>query len=233
LAVSRTLLVAAAPAEACAVLAAAGADAALGDVQWVLHPIAPDIELLITGIGKVNAGAAVARHADPARHRRIINLGVAGALPGSDLRIGDIVAATASIYADEGLLTPAGFQDCSAMGFPLGNFPGSAIAASPELLHLLKPLAHRTGMIATVSTCSGIDELALLVRERTGAIAECMEGAAVAHIAHRLGLPSAELRVISNTTGHRERQQWDLRGALAALSQLSGQVLGLSERWAS
>jgi futalosine hydrolase len=231
--VSSTLIVVAAPAEARAILAAAKGDAARAAAPWALHPLSPGTDLLITGIGKVNAGAAIARFADPHRHARIINLGIAGALPHSGLEIGHIVAAIASIYADEGLMTPEGFRDCAAMGFPLGAFEGSSIPADPDLLSLLAPLSNRTGPIATVSTCSGLDELAEMVRERTGAIAECMEGAAAAHIAHRLSIPFAELRVISNTTGRRDHQRWDLSGALRILSELTGRVLTITAQEAA
>jgi futalosine hydrolase len=232
-----TLLIVAAPAEARAVLRACDGDPALADVQWTLQPLRPGIELLVSGIGKVNAGAAVARLADHAHHARIISLGVAGALPGSDLQIGQAVAATFSVYADEGLLTPEGFLDCAALGFPLAPPPcrGSAFPAHPQVLALLAPLAHARGPIATVSTCSGLDHLAQQVRSRTDppALAECMEGAAIAHIAQRLGIPSGELRLISNTTGDRQHQQWDLPRALDALTRVTGQLISLLDSRAS
>jgi nucleoside phosphorylase len=62
------------------------------------------------------------------------------------------------------------------------------------------------------------------VRGRTGAIAECMEGAAVAHVGVRLGIATGELRVISNTTGDRSGQRWDLKGALSALEKVIGRL---------
>jgi futalosine hydrolase len=46
-----------------------------------------------------------------------------------------------------------------------------------------------------------------------------MEGAAVVHAARRLKVPAIELRAISNTTGDRANQQWDLQAGLAALGQ--------------
>ena len=44
-----------------------------------------------------------------------------------------------------------------------------------------------------------------------------MEGAAVAHTAQRLGIKAIEIRVISNTTGTRETQKWDINLALSNL----------------
>jgi futalosine hydrolase len=46
-----------------------------------------------------------------------------------------------------------------------------------------------------------------------------MEGAAVVHAARRLKVPAIEIRTISNTTGDRTTQQWDISGALAALGE--------------
>jgi futalosine hydrolase len=51
-----------------------------------------------------------------------------------------------------------------------------------------------------------------------------MEGAAIAHIATRLGIPCGELRVVSNTCGDRQRQRWDLAGALAKLEAVIGRL---------
>jgi len=83
------------------------------------------------------------------------------------------------------------------------------------------------GHIATVATCSGTDLQAQQVARRTRAIAEAMEGAAVVHAARRLGVPAIEIRTISNTTGDREQQQWNLEGALAALARDVPPILDL------
>jgi futalosine hydrolase len=216
----RCLIAVAAPAEARAVLAAFRGDLALAERTWQLTPLDAHCDLVITGIGKANAAGAVARVLDPTRHSWTLSTGVAGSLPGSGLSIGGSVAATQAVFADEGLQTEAQFSDCAAMGFPLADFPGSAVPLDAGLVTALQPLSDAQGPIATVSTCSGTDALAQTIRERTGALAEAMEGAAVALVARRLGFRSAELRIVSNTTGRRDGQRWDLRGALARLSDL-------------
>lgn len=223
----RTLLVVASPIEAAAVLRAVPGAPEI--VDWRTQPLWSGCDLVRCGIGKTNAAAATALALSRTSYRTILSVGVAGALPGSDLAIGDAIAASASVYADEGLQTPQCFQDCAAMGFPLGPFAGSSIPADATLLNLLRPLADVAGPIATVSTCSGTNALAAMVRERTGAIAEAMEGAAVAHVAARFcqlhadrQIATGELRVISNTTGDRDCQAWDLKRALARLTEVLG-----------
>lgn len=192
-----------------------------------------DVKVLVTGLGRTNAAAAVTeaicRAASPVK--LVINAGVAGALPRPDadpleftLALGEVVAASSCVYVEEGLRTPEGFRDVASLGFPLGDFPGNAVPIDASLLDALRD-EWRPVPIATVATCSGTDELAREVARRTGAPAEAMEGAAVVHAARRLGVPALEVRAISNTTGDRSAQRWDLRGALAALPPALAAVL--------
>jgi futalosine hydrolase len=139
------------------------------------------------------------------------------------LQPGELVVASACVYMEEGLQTPTGFSDTEAMGFPLGDFAGNSVPTEPRLTAFLPGPLHR-GVIATVATCSGTDALAAEVERRTGALAEAMEGAAVVHAARRLGIAGGEVRVISNSTGDRERQRWDMARAMAALHVLGARL---------
>ena len=214
----------AAPTEARAVLTGLASDAGLAERPWVLHRLNETVDAVVSGVGKANAAGAVARVADPASHGAVLSVGIGGALPGSEIRLRDVVVATRCLYADEGIDSPSGFRDCPSMGFSLGPFEGSGPDVPRWLVEPLRPLADAAGPIATVSTCSGTDVAADRVRERTGGIAEAMEGAAVAHVAARLGIPAGEIRVISNTTGDRPRQTWDLSGALRVLAGVIGRL---------
>lgn len=190
---------------------------------WDPIPIA-QAEVLLTGVGKSAAAAGVARFFDPARHAGVLSVGIAGALPGSGLNMGDTVLANPSVFADEGAITPRGFLSLDAMGFGRDAPPTLPDDTSRAAL---TPLADRLGPVATVSVCSGVDSWAAETARRTGAIAEAMEGAAAALAARRVDPDArfAELRVISNTTGDRSRQIWDLAGALARLGDLLPKAL--------
>lgn len=187
-------------------------------------------DVVISGVGKANAAAAVARTLDPARHGLVLSVGIAGALPGAggappSLTIGSVVCADRCVYADEGILTPEGFTGGAAMGFALGPFDDRGVQTLPALRTLAAQHGALIGPVATVSTCSGTDALARAVAQRTGAIAEAMEGAAAAHAAARLGVAAAEVRAISNTTGDRARQRWDIGAALDSLNAVLGRIL--------
>jgi futalosine hydrolase len=174
--------------------------------------------VIVAGIGRTNAAAATtAAIIEHGRFDAAVSAGVAGALPESGLTIGDAVVASSCVYAEEGLITPTGFADMASMGFALGDFAGNTVPVDERLLEALAE-SFPIGPIATVATCSGTDAAAAEVLRRTGAVAEAMEGAAVVHAARRLRVPAIELRAISNTTGDRPGQRWDLPRALAALS---------------
>ena len=99
--------------------------------------------------------------------------------------------------------------------------------ADGAIIDSLRPLAAHEGVIATVSTCAGVDSLASAVVERTGAIVEAMEGAAVGVAVRNAsmacgmagGFLFGEYRVVSNTTGDRSWQEWDLEKAIGVLGE--------------
>lgn len=224
----RVLLAVAAPAELKAVLAGLGAqhEGGLdeGGSPWRERVVAPGVGVVLTGVGKANAAGAVGHVLRSEIHAGVLSVGIAGALPPSSgdppLSILDAVAATSCVLSDEGVQSPTGFRDLPSLGFPFGRFEGSGVPVDEGWRVVLGGVAGRSGAIATVSTCSGTDALAREVAARTGALAEGMEGAAVALVAHTLGLKSGELRVISNTTGDRDRQIWRVGEALSRLTHL-------------
>ena len=182
---------------------------------------APEVHVVVAGIGRTNAAAATAEALAEARatgapFAAVISTGIAGALPGSNLAIGTVIVADACVYAEEGIALPEGQGDMRVLGFPLGDFEGNRVPVDGALLVAFRALGPACA-IATVATCSGTDAAALSVRTRTGAMAEAMEGAAVVHAARRVGVPAIEIRSISNTTGDRATQRWDIAAAFTAL----------------
>lgn len=200
---------------------------------WTTIELAPGVGLLLTGVGKANACGATAlalsRAGPPPAG--VISIGIGGTLDPGRVGIGQVVLASESVFADEGVAAPSGFTAISAMGFaPVTPSLGESIPASPLLLDRLGSLADHTGVIATVSTCSGTDDAARAVRTRTGAIVEAMEGAGVGLACVRFGAPFAEIRVISNTTGDRDRQTWDIGPALRRLGTIASMIASLPAR---
>ncbi len=190
------------------------------------------VAVTVSGVGRVNAAIAttvalVSRSKD-APPPIVISAGIAGSLPTIDGArgpdIGTVVIGSASHAAEEGILTPEGFRTMGDIGFPIARFaPDNRIESAPEALQRLTCILPEgvVGDIATVATCSGTDALAREIVRRTSAVAEAMEGAGVLHAARLLGAPAAELRVVSNTTGDRDRQVWRLDDAFARLAEVA------------
>jgi futalosine hydrolase len=220
-----TLLVVAAESEATAACSLFELTLPKDAQPGTLFRISSSVWVLLTGIGKANASAMVARTLAMSPPKRVINIGIAGALPEGGLEIGDVITASRSIFADEGVDTPNGFLDCRAIGFPIyRNDDGAGLPPDQELRAKLKRLNLTEVGVATVSTCSGRDALATRIRRRTGAAAEAMEGAAVLLACQHACVPAAELRVISNTTGDRDAQVWDIGLALDTLAKVALQI---------
>ncbi|MEY4941992.1 MAG: hypothetical protein RL254_173 [Planctomycetota bacterium] len=193
---------------------------------------APEVHVVVAGIGRTNAAAATAEALADARaagapFAAVISTGIAGALPGSNLAIGTVIVANACIYSEEGIALPEGQGDMRVLGFPLGDFEGNRVPVDGALLLAFRALGPACE-IATVATCSGTDAAALSVRTRTGAMAEAMEGAAVVHAARRVGVPAIEIRSISNTTGDRATQQWDIAAAFTALQRVGDALVNFA-----
>lgn len=186
---------------------------------WSLFPTSDGIDLVLTGVGKANAAGGVARVVDPGIHRGVISLGIGGCLPDSALEPGARVVATRSVFSDEGILAPTGFQPLDTMGFPPAP-DGDGVDGDADWIVLSAAIGLSPVRVATVSSCSATDGGAKETVRRTGAKVEAMEGAAVGVVAARLGLRFLEIRVVSNTTGDRDRQKWNLSGALESLREV-------------
>lgn len=188
------------------------------------QPFEDDPRMLRLGVGKVAATLALTRRVLQERPAAVVLFGVAGAHPGGPA-VGEACLVTADWLADEGVEGPGGFLSLEDLGLGTrGPFEADA-ALTDQLDARLGPgLPRLVG--ATISTCSGTDARAAAYRAACPGVAvETMEGAAVAAVCVALGIPWAQLRVISNRTGDRERGGWDLRGSLERLHALVGRLL--------
>ncbi|MBO4205067.1 futalosine hydrolase [Micromonospora echinofusca] len=224
------LVVTAVPVEAEAVRAGLAACAAAGSGGQGVT-VAP------VGVGPGAAGAATARllalaEAAGRPYRAVLSAGIGGGFPGR-VEVGGTVLASRSIAADLGAESPDGFIPLDELGMPLDQLGGGILVdADPVLLGTLRQAlpAAAVGTVLTVGTVTGTaDSTRLLAERHPDAVAEAMEGYAVGVAATQAGLPFAELRTISNPIGPRDRGNWRMREAFAALTAAAtalGPVLG-------
>ncbi len=176
------------------------------------------VPLLCTGVGAVNAAYTLTRFLERERAKTVIVCGIAGAYPsafGEGLSTGSVVCAESECYGDLGAQSAGGFLDMQALGFPViqGDQPIYNVLPMQIL-----PAPTRARFV-TMNTCTGDDESARRIEERTGGAVESMEGAAIAHVATLCGIPVGEIRGISNRAGNRDRDTWRVREAAAAAQE--------------
>lgn len=188
------------------------------------RPFADDPRTLALGVGKVAATLALARHVLAGRPEAVVLVGVAGAYPGGPA-IGEPCWVAADWLADEGVEAPGGFLSLEQLGLGTrGPFTADPALTDALDARLGPGLPRVVG--ATVSTCSGTDARAAAIGAACpGAVVESMEGAAVGAVCTALGIPWAQLRVVSNRTGDRDRGGWDLPAALARLHEAVARLL--------
>lgn len=191
---------------------------------WTGRLDGAEVILLPGGMGKTNAAHALTALLETRPVRGVIGFGIGGAYPGSGLSVGAVALATAAVYGDEGVQTPAGWISTEAIGIPLWTADEGAVynefaldAARVERARAALADAGfdvRTGPFVTVSACSGTGALAEVMAERfPGALCEGMEGAALAHVAAIYGVPLLELRAVSNLVEDRDLSRWRIRDA--------------------
>lgn len=180
------------------------------------------ISILQAGVGKSNSAGAVAQEltvaeANNRRYGAVLSFGIAGSLD-EQVKIGSTVFGSAAVFADEGTpsLTNQEWTSLEQSGWAQTAFRQSEY---PWSQHLSSSADH-VGVIACVSTISGTTEIAAQYAKRTGAIAEGMEGAAIAQVCSRLTVPFAELRVISNRCGNRDVNKLDIPTSFKRLTQV-------------
>lgn len=223
---TRLLIVTAVAAERDAVLGALPDRPAAGElaglpVQRGATP-AGLVDVVAGGVGPVAAALSAAALLATARYDLVLAAGLAGGFPPAE--VGGLVVADRMTFADLGAeLADGGFAGLPELG--LGEV---SLAADPALAGLL---VERTGglpgTVLTVSTVTGSRARAERLRQaHPDAVAEAMEGAAVALAARQAGVRFGELRAVSNPVGPRDRPSWRLAEALAALAGGVGRLLG-------
>jgi futalosine hydrolase len=149
----------------------------------------------------------------------LLQIGICGAYPASDLAIGDVVRVNLDCFADLGTETDSGsFEYLSPMVPESGRFiPDSQPSFFVDRLKSLSSIVALTG--ASVNCCSGTDHTASQRAQMFKASVETMEGAAFFWVAHAMGCPAIQIRAVSNQAGLRNKTQWNIPMAIQSLEK--------------
>ena len=171
----------------------------------------PDVDALVTGVGPVEAAAAVSGALARRRYALVVNAGIAGAFEGA-ARIGDGV-----VVADETF--ELGLEDGRPIALPDGERVVGTVRSDPALVQRLTARGFAAVRGVTVARVTASEATAQRLSE-CGAQVESMEGFAVLRACERAGVAAIELRGISNRAGERERAGWDFAAGIAGLSRV-------------
>lgn len=168
------------------------------------------------GIGAMLMAMQLTRILAEQRPEAVILCGCGGSYPASGLGIGDLALASSEIYGDCGVTTNTGFIPLEQLNIPQQAhlaplFQQSYNLDTPLYKQAVQVLPQaRCGPFVTVNNCSGTPDLSRQLQQQTAGICENMEGAAAAQVCAEFSCPLLEVRGISNPTGTRAEELWDI-----------------------
>ncbi|MGF1573902.1 MAG: futalosine hydrolase [Sumerlaeia bacterium] len=177
---------------------------------------------VVTGIGGLNSAVSLVQFLEHQTPTGVLNIGLAGASNSASLEISRLVLAEEEWFADLGVRTEDDDFGLEEIGFPLvkdqakpWNRVGIDEANTTEFA---KCLSVPKRPFITVNQCSGSLGVAQKRESKFPACVENMEGATLAAVCNRYGVPFVELRAISNLMGNRDKSAWDFKNSFQNLA---------------
>ncbi len=174
------------------------------------------INFLVTGAGMVATAFAMGKHLVQNQYDLAINLGIAGSFD-KGIALGDVVEITEDTLAELGAEDDDDFITIDKLGFGESTF--RATYKLPESFGLEKANA------ITVNTVHGNDASIKKLSGYIDAQIESMEGAAFFYACKQVGVPSLQIRAVSNYVEKRNRDAWQIGLAIKNLNTFAGEFL--------
>jgi futalosine hydrolase len=189
----------------------------------VLHYNLKDtsIDVLVTGMGMVQAAYYLGKQFATTRYDMAINAGIGGSYS-EELKIGEVVHVTEECMTDLGAeegenflsLFDLGLMDPDTLPFHNGRLINKIQINTPVITKLTRVRG------ATSSTVHGNPESIKKVTDQFHPQEESMEGAACFYAFLSENVPFAEIRAISNFVEVRDKVKWNLELALKNLNNV-------------
>jgi futalosine hydrolase len=170
------------------------------------------VEVLVTGVGVVEATAAVTHRLAQQRYKLVVNAGIAGAFEGAAKIGSGVVVASERMEIDREDGAPIPLPDGEAIVDTV-DFCDTLLAA--KLAAAGFPTVHGMTVSRVTTTEATAQRLAAL-----GAQVESMEGFAVMRAAQLAGIHTVEVRGISNRVGDPARSGWDFSAGVTGLQRV-------------
>ncbi|MEQ1727982.1 MAG: futalosine hydrolase [Vicinamibacterales bacterium] len=185
------------------------------------------IDVLVTGVSMVATAVWATRALAIGGYDVALNLGVCGSFT-AQCPSPRAVHVTSDAMSELGVEDGPAFLSLQEIGLlPSDEFPwtgGRIVNAEPPPLPGLADLPSVSGI--TVNTVHGDDASIAAVTARYAPDVESMEGAAFMYACLVAGVPFAQVRTVSNRVERRNRDAWDLKGAVDELGRVALTLLG-------
>jgi futalosine hydrolase len=171
-----------------------------------------DVEVLVTGIGPVEASCALTAALARRRYHLVVNAGLAGAFDGAAAIGEGVVVADDFIELD--------LEGGAALALPPGARIFDRAVSDATLVEQLRAEGFAALHGITVARVTSSAVTASRLAQRHGVQVESMEGFAALRAAELAGIPAIELRGISNRCGERDSSGWNFSAGLAGLQRI-------------
>jgi futalosine hydrolase len=178
----------------------------------------PHVEMLVTGVGPVEAAAAVSRALAQSTYDLVISAGIGGAFDGA-AELGEGVVVT-----DE--MLELDLETGMPIALPDGASVVNRVSSDLTLVDRLVELGFRAARGITVPRVTATDASAARLAAY-GVGVESMEGFAVLRAAEIAGVPAVEVRGISNIVCDRKNSRWDFAAGVQGVQTILTALLQL------
>lgn len=190
---------------------------AVGKELAFLRP-QPHVELLVTGVGPVEAASCISRALAQSTYDLVISAGIAGAFDGA-AQLGEGV-----VVADEQL--ELDLETGVPISLPDGASVNNRASSDLTLVDRLVELGFRAVRGITVPRVTATDASAARLAA-LGVGVETMEGFAALRAAEIAGVAAIEVRGISNIVCDRKNSRWDFAAGAQGVEKILTALLAL------
>ncbi len=182
-------------------------------------------DLLITGVGGVQATYRIMQHLSKNRPDLMVQVGIAGSLD-VQLPISSVVIVEMDCFGDLGVVE----NEKRRSVFDLGLIPTHQTPFQKGwLVNPYRDLINRAGLetvkAITVNEITTSPKDIRHFRGALGASVESQEGAAFHYVALMEQIPFLQIRSISNIVGERDREKWEIENAVQNLALVTNQLI--------
>ncbi len=192
--------------------------------EWISKNAITGIEVLITGVGMLQATHAITKAVLQLKPTFVLQAGIAGSLEDHS-RLGDVVAIKQDCVGDIGVEENKQFQSAFDFGLIDENIVpwtrGKLVNTNALLSDVDLPLANGVTVNEISTNAARIN----YYHQTLKADVESMEGAAVHYVCLQEKIPFVQLRAISNFAGERDKAKWRIESSIFELNKAVQSVL--------